>query len=106
MCKVYSTTIGKFDIESNEKVKLNHKKSKIYFEVLRNCERWLLRRIRTHHNTGKFTQIVQIFFGKPDLLLNDGQIQPCKEYFYLVMIKSLLKIVLFSTLFAKDGLVT
>ena len=79
-------------------------KFKIYFEVLCNCEKWLLRRIRTHCNTIKFTQIAQIIFGKPDLLFTDGQIQWCKQYLYLVMIKSLLKIVLFSTLFAKKGL--
>ena len=36
--------IRKFDIESNEKVMLNHKKFKIYFEVLCNCEKRLPRR--------------------------------------------------------------
>ena len=83
---------------------LNLKKLKIYFEVLFDCEKRLLIRIRTYHNTSKFTQITQIIFGKPDLLFNDGQIQQPKEYFYPVIIKSLLKIVLFSTLFAKKGL--
>ena len=83
---------------------LNLKKLKIYFEVLFDCEKRLLIRIRTHHNTSKFTQITQIIFGKPDLLFIDGQIQQPKEYFYPVIIKSLLKIVLFSTFFAKKGL--
>ena len=40
---------------------LNHKKFKICFEVLYNCEKWLPRRIRTQHNTIKFTQIARIF---------------------------------------------
>ena len=63
---------GIFEIEGNEKVILNQKKFKTYFEVLRNCENWLLTRIRTHHNAKKFTQIAQIIFGKPDLLFVDG----------------------------------
>ena len=83
----------------------NQMKFKIYFEVLCNCDKRLLRRIRTQHNTSKFTQTAQIIFGKPDLLFIDGQIQQCKEYVYPVMIKSLLEIVLFTTLFAKEGLV-
>ena len=45
---------------------LNHKKFKIYFEVLCNCKKQLLRRIRAHHNTSKFTPIAQIIFGKPE----------------------------------------
>ena len=84
---------------------LNHKNFKIYFKVLWNCKKQLLGRIRTHHNTSKFTPIAQIIFGKPDPLFIDGQIQLCKEYFYPVTIKSLLEIVLFRTLFAKKGLV-
>ena len=63
----------------------------------------LLRRIRTQYNTSKFTQTAQIISGKPDLLFIDGQIQRCKEYVYPVMIKNVLDIVLFSTLFAKEG---
>ena len=67
--------IGIFDIEGNAKVMVNHMKFKIYFDVICNCDNRLLRRIRTQHNTSKFTQTVQIIFGKPDLLLIDGQIQ-------------------------------
>ena len=85
---------------------LSHKKFKIYIEVLYNCKKRLLRRIRTHYNTSKFTQIVQIIFGKLDRLFINSQIQLCKEYFYPVMIKNLLEIVIFSTLFAKEGLDT
>ena len=84
---------------------VNQMKFKIYFEVLCDCDKRLLRRIRTQHNTSKFTQAAQIIFGKLDLLFIDSQIQQCKEYVYLVMIKSLLEIVLFTTLFAKEGLV-
>ena len=80
-------------------------KFKVYFEVLYNCNKRLLGRIRTQHNTIKFTQTAQIIFGKPDLLFIRDQIQQCKEYVYPVMIKSLLEIVLFTTLFAKEGLV-
>ena len=84
---------------------LNHKNFKIYFKVLWNCKKQLLGRIRTHHNTSKFTPIAQIIFGKPDPLFIDGQIQLWKEYFYPVMIKSFLEIVLFRTLFAKKILI-
>ena len=94
-----------FDIEGNEKVMVNQMKFKIYFEVLCNCDKLLLRRIRTEHKTSKFTQTAQIIFGKPDLLFIDGQIQQCKEYVYPVMINSLLEIVLFTTLFSKKDLV-
>ena len=83
---------------------VNQMKFKIYFEVLCNCDKRLLRRIRTQHNTSKFTQTAQIIFGKPDLLFIDDQIQQCKEYVYPVMINSLLEIVLFTTLFAKKDL--
>ena len=82
---------------------LNHKNFEIYFKVLWNCKKQLLGRIRTHHNTSKFTPIAQIIFGKPDPLFIDGQIQLWKEYFYPVMIKSFLEIVLFRTLFAKKS---
>ena len=78
-----------------------HKVQKV--QVLCNCEMGLLRRIRTQYNTSKFTQTAQIISGKPDLLFIDGQIQRCKEYVYPVMIKNVLDIVLFSTLFAKEG---
>ena len=84
---------------------VNQMKFKIYFEVLCNCDKRLLRRIRTQHNTSKFTQTAKIIFGKPNLLFIDGLIQQCKEYAYPVRIKSLLEIVLFTTLFAKEGLV-
>ena len=94
-----------FDIEGNEKVMVNQMKFKIYFEVLCNCDKLLLRRIRTEHKTSKFTQTAQIIFGKPDLLFIDGQIQQCKEYVYPVMINTLLEIVLFTTLFSKKDLV-
>ena len=77
---------------------LNHQ-FKIYFEDL--CEKRLLRRIRTHQNTSTFTLTAQIIFEKPELLFIDCQIQPYKKYFYPVMMKSLLEIVLFSTLFQK-----
>ena len=83
---------------------LYHKKFKIHFEVLCNSVKQILRRIRTHHSTSKFTLIAQIIFGKPDLLFIDGQIELCKEYCYPVMIKSLLEIVLFSTVFTKKNL--
>lgn len=46
-----------FHSEGKEKVMLNYKKFEIYFEVLCNCEKWLLRSIRIHHNTCKLTQI-------------------------------------------------
>ena len=85
---------------------LNHKKFKIYFEVLCNYKKQLLRRIRTNHNTIKFTQITQVIFGKPDLWFIGGKIQRYKEYFYPAVIKSIPEIVFFSTLFAKDGLDT
>ena len=49
-------------------------------------------------------QIAQIIVGKLDLLFIDGQIQQYKEHFYPVIIKSVLEIVLFSTLFAKKSL--
>ena len=97
--------IGLFDTEGGKKVMANQMKFKIYFEVLCNCEKWLLRRIRTQDNTSKFIQTAQIIFGKPDLLFIDGQIQQCKEYVYPVMIKPLLEIILFTTFFAKKGLV-
>ena len=51
---------------------LNHKKFKIYFKVMYNCETRLLRRTRTHRNTSKFMQIAQIIFRKPGLLFIDG----------------------------------
>ena len=51
---------------------LNHKKFKIYFEVLCDCKKRLLTRIRTQHNTSKFTPIAQIILAKPDLLFIDG----------------------------------
>ena len=76
---------------------LNHKRFKIYFEMLCNCETRLPKRIRTYHNTCRFTQIAQIIFEKPDLLLIDDQIQRFKEYLYSVMIKNLVEIVLFSS---------
>ena len=57
---------------------LNDKKLKIYFEVLCNCEKRLLRNIRTHGNTSKINEIGKIIFGKPDLLFTDCQIQRCK----------------------------
>ena len=60
---------------------LNHKKFKIYFEVLWNCEKRLPKSVRTHHNTYRFTQITQIIFEKPDLLFTDDEIQQYKEYF-------------------------
>ena len=85
---------------------VNHMKFKICFEVLCNCDNRLLRRIRTQDNTSKFIQTVQITFEKPDLLFIDGQIQQCKEYVYPIMIKNLLEIVLFSSLFAKESLHT
>ena len=72
---------------------VNQIKFKIYFEVLCNCDKRLLRRIRTQNNTSKLTQTGEIIFGKPDLLFIDGQIQQCKEYVYPVMIKNLLEIV-------------
>ena len=75
--------IGIFDIEGNEKVIFNHKKLKIYFAVLCNCKKRLLRRIRTYHKTSKFTPIDQIIFRKPDLLFIDGQIQLAKNTFTL-----------------------
>ena len=82
---------------------LKHKKFKIHFEVLYNWEKWLLRMNRTHHNPSKFTQIAGIISGKLDLLFIDDQIQRFREYFHTIMIKSLVGIVLFSTLFAKKG---
>ena len=84
---------------------VNQMKFNIYFEVLCNCGKRLLRRIRTQHDTSKFAQTAQIIFVKLDLLFIDGQIQQCKEYVYPVMINSLLEIVLFATLFAKKDLV-
>ena len=83
----------------------NHKKFKIYFKVLFISEKLLLRKIRTHHNASKFTEVAQIVFGKHNLLFIDGQIQRCRESFYFVIIKSLLDVVLFSTLLAKKVLV-
>ena len=74
---------------------VNQMKFKIYFKELCNCDKRLLRRIRTQNNTSKLTQTGEIIFGKPDLLFIDGQIQQCKEYVYPVMIKNLLEIVLF-----------
>ena len=82
---------------------LKHKKFNIHFEVLYNWEKWLLRMNRTHHNPSKFTQIAGIISGKLDLLFIDDQIQRFREYFHTIMIKSLVGIVLFSTLFAKKG---
>ena len=76
---------------------LNHKKFKIYFEALWNCEKRLPRRVRTHQNTYRFTQIAQIIFVKRDLLFTDYHIQQYKEYFYPIMIKYLEEIVLFSS---------
>ena len=96
--------IGIFHIEGNEKVMVNQMKFKTYFQVLCNCNGRLPRRIRTQHNTSKFTQTAQIIFRKPDLLFIHGQIQQCKEYVYPAMIKNFLEIVLFSKLFAKEGL--
>ena len=97
--------IGLFDTEGNEKVMVNQMKFKIYFEALWNCDKRLLRRIRTQHNTSKFTQTTQIIFGKPDLLFIGDQIEQCKQYFYPVIINNLLEIVLFTTFFAKKDLV-
>ena len=88
---------------------LNHKKLKIkiYFEVLCNCGKRLLRTIRTRRSTSMFIQIAQIIFGKPDWWpFIDCQTQRCKEYFYPVMVISLLEIELFSTIVSKDDLDT
>ena len=88
-----------FDPERNEKTILNHTKFKMYFKVLGNCKK-----SRTHNNIGNCTQNDQIIFNKPSLKSIDWQIQRCKEYVYPVMIKNLLEIVLFGSLFAKEGL--
>lgn len=68
--------------------------------MLLNCENGYLRRSRTY----KCVQNVQIIFRKSGLQFIDYQIQQCKEYVYLITIKSLLKIVFFITCFAKEVL--
>ena len=83
----------------------NHKKFKIYFKVLFISEKLLLRKITTHHNASKFMEVAQLILGKHDLLFINGQIQQCRESLYFVIIKSLLDVVLFSTLLAKKVLV-
>ena len=77
-----------------------HKKLKSISEMLLNCENGYLRRSRTY----KCVQNVQIIFRKSGLQFIDYQIQQCKEYVYLITIKSLLKIVFFITCFAKEVL--